>query len=448
MTLQFLNLIPSKLKSKILPGGSVASAAAMITDDRSHFEKWRDDWVDSHRHGAIKRKDRYGYALSRNYMRGLAAGLLMPHYTSLRREDIPESLADLNGLLHRMIAATPLKPRQPEIPTAIRIATKNLGYTDLADHALALWELRKSAPELYELAVRGDFASAKPAVQAIQDLDERDGVVRTLARHRIIWGIFDVHRVAALKEGATRSLTPWFMRPFTESYTANEYIALTLQIGSAIGRVNKAADRAEDFGRKKVRLHGPQGKALEVAIPISKKIESHTSESHGETITSSRHQIDERAKEIMNDLQAVADDPERNNKQSLFEHHFYLCEVAGLFFTSYRFAEDEGAMLRVIENPRQCEELFRVQKRPMPRHLDPAAQTRARHIVAAYRPAVLNDSFCAPYHPNEIIAAEVSEAKAHALLLRLATANTVSDVEKQAGWVFDLSHDYRTRGTN
>lgn len=445
MTLHFLNLIPSHLKSKILPGGSVAGAAAMITDDRGHFERWRDDWVDSHLHGGIKRADRYGYALNRHYMRGLAAGLLMPHYATLRRKDIPESLPGLNGLLHKMIAATPLKTWQPDIPTAIRIAIKNLGYTDLADHALALWELRKSAPEIYDFAVLGDFASAKPAVQAIRDIGARDDVVRTLARHRIIWGIFDVHRVAALKEGATRVLTPWFMRPFTSSGTANEYIALALQIGSAIGIVNMAGDRAKKYNRKKARPPGTLGTALKIVEPISKKIECQTSEADGETLAASRHDIDRRSQDIMAKLEAVRTDPERNNQQSLFEHHFHLSEVGGLFFTAYRFAEDEAAMLRAIEDPTQCEKLFSVQKHPMPRELDSAAKTRARHIVAAYRPAVLNDSVCAPYHPNEIIAAEKSEARAHDLLLKLATANDASDQERRAGGVFDLSHTFRAK---
>jgi hypothetical protein len=276
-----------------------------------------------------------------------------------------------------------------------------------------------------------------------------DRFIRALARQRIIWSAGHVHRVAAHANFHTTKyyLVRWYLRPFMRTWTATEYFALLEIMASSIGRIFSAADLAAAHGRDKVSVPGRPGAALTTARLIATPIEAALSPAEQEAVLATRSFVREEAMTYRDRFHELRTDPARNNQESIYEAFFGLSAIAALYFIAYRFAQDEAAMLEVLNHPSRTSGLFDLRPPAFPSSMtndaDAKANRRALHMLAAYRPAILRDPDASAYVPEEVIAAETSTAAARALLGRIGRGEPLTKIELSAMGLFDIDHSAR-----
>lgn len=155
---------------------------------------------------------------------------------------------------------------------------------------------------------------------------------------------------------------------------------------------------------------------------------------------------------IKAEVETALEAEERNEQESI--HQFKnsgLSEIAALYVTAYRFAQDEAAMLEVIANPADSSALWNTARRAFPTEIDPAMAARARKLVAAYRPAVLRDSAALTYEKDRVDLAEKSLEDAQNFLTRIGRqgnaigASATPSAAAMTAKIYDLSHYVRDR---
>ena len=412
------------------------------------LDRTADAWADRTYHGGVPLENRDGYALRTRETASTATGLLAAAHSCLTPKDVPTSRDALQRLLDFLIVTPFVPAAKKDAATARSVALKPLAKRRAGDtldsHCEELFLLRGEHPALYTAFVLGDFAAARPAVEAIADGQERARVVIIGARQRILWCLWDIHRASAASRDVSRRLVPWFLRPLVRGRTtASAMLEAMLSLGGAAHRVFTARDTALRHGRAKTTLPGPSGLVLGAVISAASPIEHMLSGPQEAELLSVTADVPRRIQAEHDGLRLMIMDPERSPQQTIHEHHFGdLDELAALFMVSYRFAEDEEAMLAVIADPDNPAALFEVAPRAWPREIDPTLVPRALHLLAAYREATLGN-VANGYDPGKIWNNRPARDRAAAFMTMLATANVITTEMQRAASMFDLSHQAR-----
>ncbi|EMD81892.1 hypothetical protein [Pacificimonas flava] len=405
-------------------------------------------WADRKYHGDIPLKSRDGYVLRKRETATAATGLLAAAHSRLTPGDVPKSRDELYRLLDFLIVTPFVPAAKKDAKTVRRIALQPLTalvQSDALDlHCDDLFSLRGGHPELYNAYVRGDFTAAKKFVKKIAGGDERKRVIVIGARQRILWGLWDIHRASAASRDVSRRLVPWFLRPLVGGKTtASAMINAMLSLSSAADRVFTAHDTAQRHGRDKTNLSGPSGIVLGPLVSAASPIEHMLPGPQKAEVLSVTADVRQRIQSKHDQLELMLKDPERSPHQTIHEHHFGgLDELAALFMVSYRFAEDEKAMLAVITGKADPDRLFNVAPRAWPREIDDKLVARVLHLLAAYREATLGN--CANgYDSDKIWNNTRARDRAAAFMTMLATSDVLTSGVQRAASMFDLSHQAR-----
>lgn len=278
--------------------------------------------------------------------------------------------------------------------------------------------------------------------------NERHRLIRLLAVQRILWGLADVQRIAARGAKAAEYHIAPFLRPFMCTGTANEMLLILRTMARTIERVFGNADATLKLKplADTIRVHGPSGPALAAARMVAMPIEAMLGENDRRAVLDTRPAIRANAVVYQTKIEEILTDSERNNQETV--HQFVtagLSEVAALFVTAWRFAEDEARMLAVIANPTDVQALWDTSRPVWPQRPDSALSARARRLVAAYRPAILRDFFASDYEADRIRLADIAEQDAAAFLRRLSGKSNqpVDGHARDVAHVLDLSHAWR-----
>lgn len=453
MTKKIKKVEPYKLAPGLLPDTrrlrAVFPTILQRILDPVRFFAWVEKWRDSQLHGGIKSVDRAGHALRAADMRGLAPGLLAPDYYRLTEADLPKPASHaIEQFLNGLIARSTARVARERVPVAIGVGLAKIaeglpGWT-LKEHASSLADLATSNPTLYRAAMLGDYRTAELQVEAIAGGEHRDRVTRLLAVQRIIWGLADVHRSAARAAKAAKFRIPPFVRPFVSTGSANEMLLILLSGARTIERIFANADATLKYNpaATTIRVHGEAGVALAAARFIGTPIETRLTPNDKQAVLDSRPAIREQARAYETRIEQIRTNPERSNQETV--HQFVtegLSEVAALFVTARRFAEDEDRMLAVIKNPAIARALWDTSRPSWSHSPDSALAVRARRLVAAYRPAILRDFFASDYKTDNIRLAEQAEEDAAAFLRRMSE-RTDQPADDQVG---DIAHVLASR---
>jgi len=400
------------------------------------------EWYHDHKwYGGVPEHKRAGYAIRQREMLGLAPGLFRAGHAYLRAIDLPSSQSELRALNSRLIVARASRDDKiiRDVATASKIATKMLGASDgistLSEQCDAMWSLRDTHPETFTAGVLGDFPACQKFLPSMP-LTERCKAVRALARQRIIWNSFDLHRVSAHSHRAVHHLIPAFMRPFLKNETTNSFINALLVPADAMEIQYQRVENAERLGLDHHRSYGPKQFAIKRVFEIDDN-EDEEAPGLAELLRDERSDIRVKTAIISDELRAIRDDPEHNNQQTLHEWHFVLGDLAASYAVAYRVAEDEAAMVQILIDPTNHQALFDVNQRPFPRQADRAIHSRAIHLLAAYRAVFL----AGPEYASEAVDdTEVAQFAGQAFWNRMSMANALSPKERRASELFDLSH--------
>ena len=407
-----------------------------------------DAWADRTYHGGVPSEDREGYVLRKRDSASAATGLLAPAHSCLTPEDVPTSRNALCSLAGFLVVAPFVQAASKNAATARKLALKplaNLNERDaLESHCDELFLLREEHAALYMAFVLGDFATAGPILDSIVNREEGARVVTIGARHRILWGLWDIHRASAASRDVSRRLVPWFLRPKVRGkITSSAMLGAMLSLSDAADRVFKAQDTAQRCGRTRTKLPGPPGLVLGAVIPAASPLEHLLSGPQKAKLLSVLPDVRQRMEAQGDRLRLMMEDPDRSPQQTIHEHHFGgLDDLAALFLVSYRFAEDERAMLAVIANPKSPATLFEVEPRPWPLELDLELVSRSLHLLAAYREATLGNGV-GRYDSEKIWNNRPARDRAADFMMKLGTESVISAGRKRAASMFDLSHHAR-----
>lgn len=411
-------------------------------------------WRDRRLHGRVPTDLRSGYLFRTAQMYGLAPGLYHPDLARPEERDLPAFKPhDIAEYLEKLIARSTDPKRTSDVKTAILVATKNLGVT-VIDQAYDLHEIGQKSSELYRALMLGDFITSQKHFDP-SDLDLFEfSMVKTIARQRIIWNAFDTHRTAAHGAKAASYYIAPFLKPFlkTSKHTANS----VLKGLKSIGQTSRLAFSKRDTELKynpqatKTNMRGNRGPFFSWAKILGSPIEAVLNKDQKRQLSSTEAFVRDETQRIENMVEDILLDPSRNNQETVHEFLFSgLTEVAALFVTAYRFAEEEALMMEVIAGRIPVSSVWDVGRPSLPKQINPKIAARARHIVAAFRPAILGDDDATEYWREEIRLAETSEDKAWLFLTSLANQGVPNDpngkiaMQLATARMFDLSHAAR-----
>lgn len=416
----------------------ILDAAKLITTDYDGFLKRVLLWRDHHLNGRVKESRRPGFAIRSGLLRNKAMGLLHPKYSVLTQDDAPEDFHALTIFLEFLVARSELPGRFQDVETARTVALDGWGDLSLSDHARELFALRQWSVPFYVSAVIGDFPSAKTWVDEICDQTQRRKVITILARQRIIWSAFDIHRVAALGFATIKDFKPWFAYKLLKTGTSNELANLVKTLNGHIERIFDNYGIGKKYGRKAPDLKGPLPFHLKFAKTIALHIENVFSDSAKIAIERSIPHIRKRSKQIADKTEQVRLDPKRNDQEDLFSRYFGIYATAALHITSYRFAEERSRMIAIINDPSTDSDVF-VSARPKAPHSFKAHQADMRNLVEAYRPAVLSDVNASTFGQYSNSSMKDAESNALAFLVKFQN-EPVSQQTRDTFEMLDLSH--------
>ena len=400
--------------------------------------------------------DLMSYALRQKDMCGLGPGLFEPQYFCLEESDLPpaEPYA-VTKFLEGLLARSRHRHVLNDIKTAIDVATDRImsgahAIRSLSEHAAAICALAARDQRLFTAALSGNLEAGRELVFAPEHSWDRMNLVRIFARQRIIWDAADIHRVGAQGSSRGKHYIAPFLRPFVRKWTAVEYFDALKGIAVTADKIWTAEQSAFSRGKEKVRLHGPKGFLLNALIPPGRLLETRLTPEEMQDVLLTRGYVHQQTIDVAAGIEARR--PPTGSQQTIYQYqNAGLSEISTLFIVAYRFAEDEARMLKVIADPSQDSDLWNTRRTPYPMAINDALATRARHLVAAYRPAVLRDPDASAYQSDRINLAAESESYAHEFLVRMAPKINVPphahvfNEDSRAVWMFDLSYAARCR---
>lgn len=346
-------------------------------------------------HDGVPDNDRPGFAIRSSDLAKISHGLLSARFATLADADMPQTEAALQKFNRDLIVKPAADECSAEVLRLIEaglVAAASDEGGALDAHGRALWALRHSHPDMFTAAVHGQIEHALVVARGIADDDDRHDAIRTCARQAIIWGAFDVHRIAARGRSCKTSLVPPFMRSRLTTNTKNEYTGLLLSVTRWMLRQYEAGDKNEKLRPGTlVRRHGPKGPVLDLIEEPARQLETRS----GPTLVSKLASVTPMIRAAMEaDVQRYELElaGNTNSQQTLHQSVFCgLTEIAALCVTSLRFAQFEARLQRLLIDPdMESDESYLTNKRTdcdYPR----GSIGRAKMIAAAYRSAILRD---------------------------------------------------------
>ncbi len=415
--------------------------------DPATFQKALDKWVDGHLHGGVPVGSRVGYALRQDDLGHLQPGLLLPAYQRLCASDLPESEGELRKFLTKLVVNNVRPQYERDVDRALSVTTSSLagpdGIRSIDTHAAALWALRASHPALFETVVLGNFAAAGTQLAMVADDRSAEHLVRTVARQRLIWNLFDVHRVAAHGQNYAAKIVPGFMAPFIRSGNIRPIFQLMIEVGGSILRYSRNAEAAEVAGHPdRVRVYGADSRRA-VIRPAAEMIEVGLNQKYRDDVVAARALIADQTNDLVKRAGKGLEATDTSRQMSIHEWFYEVSDIGGLFMTANAAADEEARLIEIIANPDSADDLFRLELRLAPTNLKLRYHTRALHLVYAYRGAVMTCNRAGEYDARNVFTGDRAVECAVKIIRYIRDGNALTKAQSATKELYSLSHTAR-----